>query len=129
MALRGTGMPGDRTRCVAFILAALLLYVGAYKITKAIGHTDGMAQTHFTYLADAFLRGHLDVDAAKAPWLSELVPHHGKSYVVYPPMPAVLLMPWVAAFGAQFPSWAFSISLASLCVGGGQGSGILLERP
>ncbi len=117
-AYRGrAGAPQERKRFVSFVLAALILYLGAYKLTKIIGHTEGMSQTHFAHLADAFVHGRLDIDVAAVHGLTELIPAQGKYYVVYPPMPAVLLAPFVAVFGPTFPCWAFSIGIAALCIG------------
>ncbi len=36
-------------------------------------------------------------------WLNEVIPYHGKYYVVYPPMPAIVLIPFVYLFGESFP--------------------------
>jgi hypothetical protein len=72
-------------------------------------------QNHFVYLADAFLHGRLGVlDGGTA--LAEIVPFNGNYFVVYPPMPAVLLLPFVALFGTSFDQGLMSIFLACLCV-------------
>lgn len=73
------------------------------------------AQDHFIWLAEAFLHGKLGVSGGGTA-LQELVSLHGNFYVVYPPMPAVLLMPFVAVFGTTFDESLLSIILASLCV-------------
>lgn len=70
---------------------------------------------YFTPLANSLL--HLKLDVPDNPNLNELVPHAGKFYVVYPPMPAVVLIPFVAIFGADFnQKWA-SIIIAAISVG------------
>ncbi len=54
---------------------------------------------YFVPLADAFLHGRLGLTEAPG-WLNELVPAaNGLYYVVYPPAPAILLLPVVAIFG------------------------------
>ena len=53
---------------------------------------------YFVRLADAFLHGRLYLTEAPS-WLNELVPGGGGWYVVYPPVPALLLVPFVALFG------------------------------
>ena len=58
-------------------------------------------QNHFVYLADAFLHGRLGVSGGGT-GLAEIVPFNGNYFVVYPPMPAVLLLPFVALFGTSF---------------------------
>jgi hypothetical protein len=72
-------------------------------------------QNHFIYLADAFLHGRLGVTGGGTS-LAEIVPYNGSYYVVYPPMPAVLLLPFVALFGTTFDQGLMSILLACLCV-------------
>ncbi|MEQ9618251.1 MAG: hypothetical protein RIG61_03645 [Deltaproteobacteria bacterium] len=67
---------------------------------------------YFTYLADAFLHGRLYVTDTPF-YFEELVIRDGKSYVIYPPMPAVLIMPFVAVWGTSFNQ-----ALASLVLGG-----------
>lgn len=70
---------------------------------------------YFTPLADSLMQGRLDVEPS--PQLNELVPHQDKHYVVYPPMPAVVLIPFVAIFGENFnQKWA-SIFIAGLSIG------------
>jgi hypothetical protein len=73
------------------------------------------AQDHYVWLADAFLHGRLGVTGTGA-LLQEIVPLNGNFYVVYPPMPAVLLIPFVAAFGTSFDESVFSILIACVCV-------------
>lgn len=58
---------------------------------------------YFTRLADAFIHGRLYLTEQPS-WLSELIPvAPNKYYVVQPPMPALLLVPFVALFGTHFP--------------------------
>ena len=57
---------------------------------------------YFTRLADAFLNDRVYL-TTNPPWLNELIPATAnKYYVVYPPMPAVLSLPFVLFFGASF---------------------------
>lgn len=75
-------------------------------------------QKHLNYfvpLAEAFLNSRLDV-LEHPSWLNELVNFEGKYYVVYPPMPAILLMPLVFIFGTDFPQPLFSIFVGALNV-------------
>ena len=68
-------------------------------------------QNHFVYLAEAFLHGRLGVSDGGTV-LAEIVPFKGNYFVVYPPMPAVLLLPFVALFGTNFDQGLMSILLA-----------------
>jgi len=68
---------------------------------------------YFILLADAFIN-HRFYLLENPPWLSELITFHSKHYVVFPPMPAILLTPLVMIFGSQFSQTIFSIFLGSL---------------
>ncbi len=93
-----------------FILIALISFF-IFALSK--GPPPG--QNHFVYLADAFLHGRLSLSGGGIS-LAEVVPQNGNYYVVYPPMPAILLLPFVALFGTSFDQSLLSIMLASLCV-------------
>ncbi len=72
---------------------------------------------YFNRLADAFLKGRYWLDEAPS-WLNELIPAgDGRWLVAYPPMPAVLAMPFVAIFGREFPAQVYSSLYAGLSVG------------
>jgi len=96
-----------RWKLLIIALAALLVFL----LSK--GSPPG--QNHFVYLADAFLHGRLGVSDGGTV-LAEIVPFNGNYYVVYPPMPAVLLMPFVAIFGTNFDQGLMSVFLACLAV-------------
>ena len=72
-------------------------------------------QDHFVYLAYSFLHGRLGLTGAGT-GLAELVHLNGNYYVVYPPMPAIILLPFVAVLGTSVDQSLISIILASLCV-------------
>ncbi len=93
-----------------FILIALISLV-IYALSK--GPPPG--QDHYVWLANAFLHGKLGVSGGGIN-LQEIVPLNGNYYVVYPPMPAVLLVPFVAVFGTSLDEALFSIILACICV-------------
>lgn len=73
---------------------------------------EGAQWNHFIYLADAFLHGHLYIDNN----LTEVISANGHYFVVYPPMPAILLMPFVAIFGINFYQPFLSILLGAVNV-------------
>ncbi|HEX5466779.1 MAG TPA: hypothetical protein VFW92_08925, partial [Candidatus Limnocylindrales bacterium] len=99
------------SRSDELLLAVAIGFAGAalYIISSAAQPTP---YDYFIRLADAFLHGRIALDQAPS-WLNELVPATNGSgwYVVYPPMPAILLMPFVAVFGTglaqQIPSALF----------------------
>ena len=98
-----------RLRSKLIIIALISLIV--FLLSK--GPPPG--QNHFVYLADAFLHGRLGVTGGGTS-LAEIVPFNGNYYVVYPPMPAVLLLPLVAVFGTSVDQSLMSVFLACLCV-------------
>ena len=54
---------------------------------------------HWIYQAESFLHGRWDV--ALPPTLVDIRSWHGKSYLFYPPLPAVVMLPFVAVFGLK----------------------------
>lgn len=61
-----------------------------------------MPYDYFLRLANAFLKGKYYLEE-NPPWLSELIPQgENKFFVVHPPMPAVLLAPFVLIFKERF---------------------------
>lgn len=95
---------------IGIILGILTLIV--YFLSSA---GEGKYWNYFVLLADAFLSGRLNV-IDHPDWLNELILWQGKYYVVYPPMPAVLLMPFVAIFGKSFSQPLFSVILGAVNV-------------
>ena len=80
----------------------LLFVVLAFLIFWATSNGD-TPYNYFTRLADAFVEGKLFITDAPS-WLSELVPiGNHRFYVVQPPMPALLAVPFVFVFGKEFP--------------------------
>ena len=98
-----------RIRWKLLILASVALLI--FLLSK--GPPPG--QNHFVYLADAFLHGRLSVTGGGT-ILAEIVPFNGNYFVVYPPMPAVLLLPFVALFGTNVDQGLMSVFLACFCV-------------
>lgn len=81
------------------VILILLFFFLSYFLTSG-GNTS---HNYFTLLADSFLKGKYWL-TENPPWLSELIPAGAnKFYVVYPPMPAILAIPFVALFGKDFP--------------------------
>ena len=70
---------------------------------------------YFTHLSDAFLNGRLYLTDPPANF-EELIKWNGKDYVIYPPMPAVILMPFVAACGKYCSQVMPSLVLGSVNV-------------
>ncbi len=88
---------------IFFLLAFFVYFLTQPKIENPFNY--------FIYLAEAFLSGRLYVVDTPF-YFEELIKSNGKFYTIYPPMPAVLLIPFVATWGK-----AFSQVLASLILG------------
>lgn len=97
-------------------VGALLIAAAAAAIFLLTTSAEKTPFDYFVRLADAFLNGRVYVTEAPS-WLNELVPGGAGWYVVYPPVPALLLLPFVAAFGLDFPQNVASCVLAGLSVG------------
>jgi hypothetical protein len=65
---------------------------------RAAGASDN---GHFVHLANSFLHGQLSVVGDKAPGTNDWARYEGRWYVSFPPFPAVVILPAVAAFGVQ----------------------------
>jgi hypothetical protein len=67
---------------------------------------------YFNYQAESFLHGRWDLDVPGS-W-TDIVTLQGKHYIVYPPFPAVLLVPFVAIFGLGFSDVLFTLVLSAI---------------
>lgn len=81
------------------ILSTFILSFFIYLVSSA-GNTP---HDYFTRLAHAFTQGKYYLTENPS-WLSELIPSGANVfYTVYPPMPAILAIPFITIFGNQFP--------------------------
>jgi len=90
-------------------MKAILLFIFTLLVYSISHRGEGAQWNHFIYLADAFLHGRLYVVNN----LTELAYWNNHYFVVYPPMPAILLMPFVAVFGTTFYQPIISILLGA----------------
>lgn len=79
-----------------FIAFAVACFAQSLRVPLADLHGGG-SNLH-AIQARAFLSGHLDIDI---PGYYDSAPFRGRTYVPFPPIPAVLMMPFVAAFGVE----------------------------
>ncbi len=77
-------------------LAAFALYGGTARI---FDHATTPDVAYFNHLADAFLQGRLYL--AAPPSTHDLTLYQGRWYVPFPPLPALLMVPWVALMGVD----------------------------
>ena len=71
---------------------------------------------YFSYLADAFLHGQLHLRIIPSN-VYDLNFYNGQYFLYWPPLPAILLMPFVAIFGVNVSDVAFTLMFASANVG------------
>lgn len=94
------------------LILAFILTFGIYFITSA-GKTP---YDYFTRLSDSFLQGKLYLNQ-NPPWLSELIPAGpARFYVAYPPMPAILALPFMSIFKENFDQQYLSQLLGAAIV-------------
>lgn len=99
-----------------FGVAAVAVALGVYVLTAlAFQHWKSPQGAYFDHLADAFLHGQLHL--RNAPGQHDLTPFQDRWYVPFPPLPALLLLPWVAVSGITgVNTIAFSIAVGGLNV-------------
>jgi hypothetical protein len=94
----------------------LLVPLVIFLITCLIYFITSPGESHYNYfarLAAGFTEGKLYIEE-NPPWLNELVKVGNKYYVVYPPMPAILMMPLALVLGNEAPQTLFSIFLGGI---------------
>jgi hypothetical protein len=96
----------------AFIFAFLVYFLLSAKAGDPLRVRD---TAYFNYLADAFLHGQLHLRLIPKS-THDLSFFRGHYYLYWPPMPAVVLMPFIAMFGVGFSDVFFNVVLASLNV-------------
>lgn len=91
----------------------LFAFVTYFVLTMSGGSPFRVGQNaYFNYLADAFLHGQLNLRLLPSN-LHDLSFFNGQYYLYWPPMPAIVLMPFVAIFGVGFSDVFFNVILAS----------------
>tara|TARA_R110000824_G_scaffold155226_2_gene327598 strand:- start:16122 stop:17363 length:1242 start_codon:yes stop_codon:yes gene_type:complete len=101
----------DRTTYLLIVACGISAALLAAMLLHMVGEEAG--SNSYALMAEGFLHGRLDVDRC---FDSDCVTFDGKSYVVFPPVPAVVAMPFVAIFGPDFAGFSaigFSFFLAS----------------
>jgi hypothetical protein len=98
-----------------YILISLILFCITFAVYYFTGEGAPTPFHYFVPLADAFLHGRLYL-THNYPWLNELLDVNGRYYVIYPPMPAILLLPQVAIFGIHANQTLASVFWGSINV-------------
>lgn len=93
---------------VFFLL--LMMVLGTFAKIIHIRPQHPSNASHFIYQAQAWLQGHLDL---RRPFFDAIVVG-GKYYLVFPPLPAFLMVPFVAVLGKRFSDVWFTWIFAAL---------------
>jgi hypothetical protein len=80
------------------IVRAVLAGIVACIVAAFLAHGRSSPYNGYVLLAQAFLRGQIAIQWPGA-WIDAL-PYGGQYWIIEAPLPAVLLLPWVAAFGS-----------------------------
>lgn len=93
---------------------AFLLSVIAYAVGAGTNLFNQSLAPHYVYLADAFLKRQLHIDTPVI--FLDLILFQERLYVPSPPMPSVLMMPFVFAKGTTLSDISFCVILGALNV-------------
>jgi hypothetical protein len=116
--------PGSRRRR---LLLAAFVYIAASAVYAAFAGTQRLGEhtpyNHYALLADAWLHGRQDLAHGPPPYAmnNDFAEFNGKTYISFPPFPAVLMLPLVKLAGSpenfrdgQFIIWLAGIAPAVL---------------
>jgi hypothetical protein len=106
MSKRGVRL-NDRVG-VAIVVGGLA-FVCYWGVARYFDHATTPDVAYFNHLADAFLQGRLYL--AAPPSTADLTFHGGQWYVPFPPLPALLMLPWVALAGLETLNTVFFCAL------------------
>jgi hypothetical protein len=120
----GWARPGSRRRR---LLLAASIYVVASVIYAAFAGPERLGEhtqyNHYALMADAWLHGRQDLPHGPPPYTmnNDFAEFNGKTYISFPPFPAVLMLPLVKLAGSpenfrdgQFVIWLAGIAPAVL---------------
>ncbi len=101
-----------RSEHLLVAMIAIAVYWVAAVITK---HTTTPDAAYFNQLADAFLHGRLHLGTPTVN--HDLTQHNGNWYVPFPPLAAIMMMPFVAIFGlARMNTVVFAVIVGGINV-------------
>ena len=88
---------------------------GLYAASAGVTLWRGSLAPHYVYLAYSLLRGHLDL-VTLPPTTYDLLAYQGKWFVAGSPLPAILLMPFVALWGLGVSDIPFGVVIGAVNV-------------
>jgi hypothetical protein len=99
----------------ARIKPAVLAGLVAFVVTALISRLHPTPYNNFVLLADAWLRGHAWIDWPGA--YIDALQYGGRYYVIEAPLPALLLLPFVAIFGPHTNQTILALVLTGIAIG------------
>ncbi|MBV8066433.1 MAG: hypothetical protein JO113_00545 [Candidatus Eremiobacteraeota bacterium] len=93
----------------------------AFAVTVLLSHLRSTPYNNFVLLAQAFLHGRAWIDWP-GPYIDALQ-YGGRYYVIEGPLPAILLLPFVAVFGGQANQTLLAAALCAIAIGAAWGLG------
>ncbi|MGH7270783.1 MAG: hypothetical protein ACREJ3_10170, partial [Polyangiaceae bacterium] len=110
---------GSRRRRVVFAIAIYVICLTVYAVVAGPERlTEHTPYNHYALLADAWLHGRQNLAGGPPPYAmnNDFAEYHGKTYISFPPFPAVLMLPLVKLAGSpeNFRDGQFIIWLAGL---------------
>ncbi len=94
---------------------SLLAGFAAFFVAWIVSHGRSTPYNNYVLLADAFLHGRLAIDWPGA--YIDALAYHGAHYVIEAPLPAILLLPFVAIFGTAANQTLLACALCGLAIG------------
>ncbi len=103
------------------LIIAGMLAVAAFVMMAAFDHTIGISirsvsyDPHYIYQAYSFLHGKWNLDLPAR--MTDIVVLNGKHYIVYPPFPAIVFLPFVAVFGLHTSDVFLTLAISACNLG------------
>jgi hypothetical protein len=108
-----TGLLDEFRKRTSFRL--FLAFLVIYALTAGLSLSRHSLAPHFVYLAKSFLEGRVDlVQVPNPPY--DVTVFRGRYYVSFPPLPALLMLPFVAVAGLGFSDIVFTVVAGALSV-------------
>lgn len=98
-----------------FICISIWLFTFLYsaQLSQWMDSLNTPFKNYWNWLADAFLHGRLYL--IDPPSMGDMTLHNGRIYIPIPPLPAILMMPFIAIWGVNgFNTTIFSITISAL---------------
>lgn len=97
------------------ILAFLLIVTITFVVYRLVPQPPDWYK-HYVYLAQSFLEGKFTIDGFPS-YYQDLIKTNGKVFLPFPPVPAIVLMPFVYFFGTGFREYIFCQFIGALNAG------------